>query len=186
MKSMKKILTCTMTFVLGVMMVISCGGGAASIAQSIEDATAALLAFDNSGTDLDATNVQDAIVEVNDRVVAVDSTVVTDSNFVGTWTGTAFSDGSSTGVSVTLNADGSYSCSSDVAATNYELYSTSPVCDNAISWESHGSNIAFTYTDGSSTYSSVLVLTNYSASRLNGFISGGPVTTNGIYALTKL
>lgn len=134
-------------FILGASYIVACGSGSNSLAQPVENAIE--VAFDNSNSKLNATNLQAAIDELNEKVDALETGGVLplkQSDLVGTWKGeTIFLNPQGkrfSNISLTINANGTYSCSGDPTVQgrythNNEFFSPnseSPVCKNPVSW----------------------------------------------------
>lgn len=126
-------------FLVGVCYVITCGGGAQSIADAVTDAVDVL--FDNSSSGLTATNVQSAIDEVESRINSLESANDFSSLLAGSWTGSeSDEDATTTGISLILNSSGTYSCSDFLSSF------TSAVCDSPVSWDVENNVLKITYT----------------------------------------
>lgn len=104
-------------FLTGIIYVAACGGGSNSVAATIGNAIDVL--FDNSSSGLSATNVQGAMDEMATKVTALSNQLKIGADLaadlVGNWAGTFCNEGDCQNISMTLNADGSFSCDDNVA-----------------------------------------------------------------------
>lgn len=161
---MKKtpLLYVTLGFIAGIFYIAACSGGnglspSASIAETIGSAVDIL--FNNSDSGLTATNVQTALDEIDGRVDALEKNDLK-SLLVGSWTGKQRRTSRGLGgeeintVSLTINADGTYSCSieaspADAASsskTNFALQNNKFICDSGCRlWQLFGSTLELHY-----------------------------------------
>lgn len=94
---------------LGAFIQTNCGEGTATAQGTV---AASGVTFDNTGTGLSATNLQDATAEIAGQSGCIDPAT----NIIGTWNGSTFSTSTgdieeTTGISWTFNADGTYTSS---------------------------------------------------------------------------
>lgn len=135
----------------GAIYVVACGGGGSTVAAVLN---ALEIVYDNSTSDLAATNVQAAIDEVEGRVDALEAADDFDALIVGEWTGSertvydVVDD-----ITFTFNADGTYSCSSVMCGTTvggftcFKSGGVDVICDDPIGWEVINKTLRLSYND---------------------------------------
>jgi|APSaa5957512535_1039671.scaffolds.fasta_scaffold66749_1 hypothetical protein len=114
---MRKYIFLLIGFISGSLYMIACSGSGQTGIQSSIAATlgnAIDVIFDNSESGLSSSNLQDAIEELNTKIVTLEKQFQPGSELAaiitGTWSGTYSNEGNSTDISLTLNSDGSLSC----------------------------------------------------------------------------
>lgn len=127
----------------------SCG----STADAEELASAADIIFSNESTTLSATNVQDAILELNNKVELSDLGDL----IVGAWNGNFYEPGRAepSTESLTLNIDGSYSCS---WYSDSSYGASSNLCGSPASWNVVGKFIRLLYSSGETQGQALLMV----------------------------
>ncbi len=146
--------------------------GTAQAADGVDTTTKVLasnVTLDTKGLSISATNVQDAFGETEpDPATAL----------VGNWSGTFYRYDGTSGFSLKLNADGTFTCSGSV-----DLFSSTggnSVCQGAIAWDVVADSLRFKFTNSLGTaykFLSIIKLRPLSAS----FSYEG----NQVVALTK-
>lgn len=168
-------------FIAGIIYVAACGGGssisevATAAAETIGNAVDVI--FSNTDSGLTATTAQGAIDEIDGRVDALEESNIESSDLAtrlaGTWTGTgyysnrcALADCSSDDITLTLNAEGSFSCSGSTVLNTAEfLASDKDICSAPLEWNPLTNSILFTYTEtGSGEEAFKIFVINYLSS----------------------
>ena len=143
---LSKMFYLTIGALAGITYIVACGGSGSSIADAIESALN--VSYDNASSGLSATNVQTAIDEVASNSIA------SDTNLVGTWTGTQYYHGEATeNATITFGADGTFSCSGGSADVT-SAFSTGAggLCGATYTWSIKGNTVLLTNTDDPDGY----------------------------------
>lgn len=142
-------------FVVGVSYLVACGGSTNSIAATIGDAVDVV--YSNVTSALTATNVQAAIDEVVVRVKTLEGATSSDSittdALTGTWVGTQYYNKTPTeSVTVTLGANGAFSCSGGASNSALAASGVPSVCAATYTWGLKGHIILLTPSAGGNDY----------------------------------
>lgn len=135
-------------------------GGAGGIANTIAETLGAAsdVSYSNTSSNLTSTSVQEALDELANLVnndSNSENTALFDEDLeealVGVWNGSVVSDNGNSDaedLALTLNEDGTYSCS---GSNGYFLTSTNSTCTSPVSWEIIGSTLIVTYDTNTKT-----------------------------------
>jgi hypothetical protein len=104
-------------FVAGVSYIVSCGSGSSTNAQDVTAASD--VTYDNTSSGLAATNVQDAMDDINNDKQNLPTTA----GIVGTWTGDLYWDGDryANSATLTFTEEGEFTCEADASVSGSKL-----------------------------------------------------------------
>ena len=131
-------------FIAGASYVVACGGSGASSTLAAILGAAADVTYGNTSSGLTATDTQAAIDEVETRVDALEAPISdTETLLAGSWSGDTYysnecsaANCSVSDTALTLNTNGSYTCSgTGISGYSSMLSSSHSFCTNPGSWE---------------------------------------------------